>query len=173
MGTGWRRHCLAIALCGLCWAGGVAPVLADTPEEWVELGQRVHGGFGSYIALGVRIGLDARERLQAEPRELAVTYYSGAIAPCPCVVDGIMIATVATPGQGSLQVADRHSPPDTFGVAEIRHRGTGATVRYIIPASAKPLLDEWNATLNAAGRYDAVMGEPAERLFVVEQAQDI
>lgn len=164
----WHRPYLAIALCGLCWAGGVAPGLADTPEEWVELGQRVHGGFGSYIALGVRIGLQPLPGIQPNPRELAVTYYSGAIAPCPCVVDGIMIATVATPGQGSLQVADRPSPPDTFGVAEIRHRSTGATVRYIIPASAKPLLDEWNATLNAAGRYNAVMGEPAERLFIVE-----
>ncbi len=159
---------LAVVLCGLCWWSLPGAAWANTPEQWIELGRQVHGGFGSYIALGIRIGLDARERLNAEPRELAVTYYSGAIAPCPCVVDGIMIATVATPGQGSLQVVDRPSPPDTFGVAEIRHRGTGATVRYIIPASAKPLLDEWNATLDAAGRYDAVIGELAERLFVVE-----
>ncbi len=76
------------------------------------------------------------------------------------------MATVATPGQSSLQVADH--PPDTFGVAEIRHRETGETLRYTIPASAKPLLDEWNAILDAGGRYDAVMGAPTERLYVVE-----
>ncbi|QYO62444.1 hypothetical protein [Leptolyngbya sp. 7M] len=34
----------------------------ETPDQWVELGRRVHGGFGSYIALGIRIGLDAMQR---------------------------------------------------------------------------------------------------------------
>lgn len=53
---------------------------SETPDQWVELGRRVHGGFGSYIALGIRIGLDAMQRLNATPRTLDVTYYSGAIA---------------------------------------------------------------------------------------------
>ena len=37
------------------------------------LGRRMHGGSGSFIPLGIRIGLDAVERLKAKPRELAVT----------------------------------------------------------------------------------------------------
>ncbi|NMF86637.1 hypothetical protein [Nodosilinea sp. P-1105] len=64
-------------------------------------------------------------------------------------------------------MADRPSPPDTFGLVEIQHRSTGEILRYTIPAIARPLLDEWNAFLDAAGRYDAVMGAPAARLFVV------
>jgi len=32
---------------------------AQTPEQWVQWGERVHGGFGSLIALGIRVGLDA------------------------------------------------------------------------------------------------------------------
>jgi hypothetical protein len=37
------------------------PVTAsgETPEEWITLGTRVHGGFGSFIPLGIKIGLDA------------------------------------------------------------------------------------------------------------------
>ena len=97
---------------------------AETPAQWVELGARVHGGFGSYIALGIRIGLDAMQRLDAQPRELEITYYNGLTAPCPCVVDGIMIATVSTPGQNSLHVGSIASPPDTFAIAEIRHMRT-------------------------------------------------
>jgi hypothetical protein len=45
---------------------------AETPEEWVALGARVHGGFGAFIPLGIRIGLDAVKRLDAKPRELTV-----------------------------------------------------------------------------------------------------
>lgn len=44
------------------------------PDEWVRLGERVHGGFGTYVALGIRIGLDAMKRLEAKPRDLDVTY---------------------------------------------------------------------------------------------------
>jgi hypothetical protein len=38
---------------------------AETPDEWVALGARVHGGFGGFIPLGIRIGLDALDRLHA------------------------------------------------------------------------------------------------------------
>lgn len=69
---------LAVVLCGLCWWGLPGLAKANPPEQWIGLGRQMHGGFGSYLALGIRIGLDARERLNAEPRELAVIYYSGA-----------------------------------------------------------------------------------------------
>jgi hypothetical protein len=51
-------------------ASGIAR--AETPDEWVALGARVHGGFGAFIPLGIRIGLDALDRLQAKPREVSV-----------------------------------------------------------------------------------------------------
>jgi hypothetical protein len=53
------------------------PARAETPTEWIELGARVHGAFGAFIPIGIRIGLDAKERIKADPRELAVTYYTG------------------------------------------------------------------------------------------------
>jgi formylmethanofuran dehydrogenase subunit E len=140
----------------------------ETPDQWVELGRRVHGGFGSYIALGIRIGLDAMQRLNADPRTLNVTYYSGAIAPCPCVANGIMIATTSTPGQNLLRVTTTASPEGTFGVVEIRDRKTGKMLRYTIPATTRTQLDAWNQNTTGRQRYDAVMNASEESLFSVE-----
>ena len=58
-----------------------APARAETPEEWIALGARVHGAFGSLIPVGIRIGLDALQRLNAKPREVTVVYYDSDKAP--------------------------------------------------------------------------------------------
>ncbi|WP_017315740.1 formylmethanofuran dehydrogenase subunit E family protein [Mastigocladopsis repens] len=144
-------------------------VQAETPQEWVKLGQRVHGGFGTYIALGIRIGLDAKERLKAQARDLDVTYQDGPNSPCPCVVDGIMIATVATPGQNSLHVLPSKTNAGLFGVVVIKHKKTGESFRYTIPNSARVLLDGWNKDQKGRARYDAVMNASQESLFHVEK----
>src|SRR3954451_19072225 len=87
---------------------------AETPEQWVELLTRVHGGFGSFLATGIRIGEGAMRRLNAKPRELSVVFHQGEGVPCPCPADGVMLAVGASPGQGTLQVAVEKSPPGTF-----------------------------------------------------------
>jgi len=138
---------------------------AETPEEWITLARRVHGGFGSYLSLGIRIGLDATEQLKAKPRELDVTYYDGPSTPCPCVADGLMLATGATPGQGSLRVAPTKSGKGTFGVAIIRNKRTGHTLRYTIPATARASLDWWNKNRDERGRFDEVMKAPEAKMF--------
>src|SRR4030081_2153468 len=81
------------------------PARSETKEQWIELGARVHGAFGAFIPVGIRIGLDAKEKLKADPRGLAVVYYSGEKPPCPCVAGGVMLATGASPGQGTLQIS--------------------------------------------------------------------
>src|SRR5215813_7951498 len=86
------------------------PAQAETPTEWIALGARVHGAFGAFIPIGIRIGLDAKERIKAEPRGLTVTYYTGEKAPCPCIADGVMLATNASPGQGTLVIAPEKAP---------------------------------------------------------------
>ena len=98
-------------VCVLALLLGVVPAQAQTREQWIELGTRIHGGFGVLIPIGIRIGLDAQARFGAEPRGLSVTFYSGERAPCPCVADGVMLATGASPGQGTLQVAVEKAPP--------------------------------------------------------------
>jgi hypothetical protein len=146
---------------------GIADARAETPEEWVRLGARVHGGFGAFIPVGLRIGEDAMKRLNAKPRELAVLYYSGDKVPCPCSVDGIMLALSASPGQGSVQVASEKSPPGTFLVAVIRPRKGGDGLKYTVPISFLPKLGEINRGMSEPlARYRAVMALPD--LFTVE-----
>jgi formylmethanofuran dehydrogenase subunit E len=60
---------------------------------------RVHGGFGAFIPLGIKIGPDAVSRLDAKPRELTVLYYDNDAVPCACCADGVAIATYASVGQ--------------------------------------------------------------------------
>jgi FmdE, Molybdenum formylmethanofuran dehydrogenase operon len=147
----------AVALCAMM------PVTrAETPEQWIALGTRVHGFFGGFIPAGIRIGLDAVSRLKAPPRQLSVVYFSGDGAPCPCIVDGIMLAIRASPGQGTAAVSTVKAPRGLMGMAIIIDRKTGAALRYTIAAdwTAKMLgwnkLDpvaRWNAAMNANGLF--------------------
>jgi len=130
---------------------------AETPDEWVALGARVHGAFGAFIPLGIRIGLDAVQRLHAKPRELAVLYYDSDAAPCACFADGVAIATYASVGQRTLTIATQKAPPGAAAVIVIRPRHGGAGFKYTIPMAALPRLREMNKTLDPRGRYDAVM----------------
>ena len=138
---------------------------AETPDEWIALGARVHGGFGIFIPVGIRIGLDALQRLNAKPREVAVIYYDSDKAPCACVADGIAIATVASVGQRTLQIASEKAPTGSMAVIIIRNKQTGEAVKYTVADSWLPKLAEWNRTLDTRGRYDEVM--KADALFDV------
>ncbi len=143
---------------------------AETPDEWVKLGARVHGGYGAFIPVGIRIGEDAMKRLNAQPRELAVLYYSGEGVPCACSVDGVMLAVSASPGQGSVQVAAEKSPPGTFAVVVIRPRKGGDGLKYTVPISVMPKLGQINSTIqDPLARHSAVMSLPD--LFTVEPAK--
>lgn len=144
-----------------------APGESLSPTQWIDLARRIHGGFGSYLVVGIRIGLDATKRLNAGPRDLSVLYYDGPQAPCPCVADGLMLSTGATPGQGSLRIAPTKTGRDAFGVAVVTHKKTGATLRYTIPQSLTPALDRWNRTQDETGRFEAVMNAPQIQIFSV------
>jgi formylmethanofuran dehydrogenase subunit E len=141
---------------------------AETPDEWVALGARVHGAFGAFIPLGIKIGLDAVSRLNAKPRELSVVYYDSDSSPCACFADGIAIATYASVGQRTVTITPEKAPPGAAAVVVIRPRRGGPGFKYTIPMSALPKLGEMNKTLDPRGRYDAVMA--AEGLFEVEAA---
>jgi formylmethanofuran dehydrogenase subunit E len=146
---------------------GFSPARSETREQWIELGARIHGAFGAFIPVGIRIGLDARERLKADARGLTVTYYNGEKPPCPCVVDGVMIATQASPGQGTLQMASEKAPTGMMAMIVIRNRKTGEGLRYSISDDWLPTILGWNK-LDLAARFDAAMA--AKQLFQSEPA---
>jgi hypothetical protein len=158
-----RSGLLAIAFTAWC-----ATAHAETPEEWIALGARVHGAFGSFIPLGIKIGLDAVNRLNAKPRELAILHYDSHASPCACFADGIAIATYAFVGQRTLTIAPEKAPPGMAAVIVIRPRQGGAGLKYVIPMSALAKLGPMNKDLDPRGRFDAVMA--TEGLFQVEGA---
>ena len=139
---------------------------AEPVSEWISLGTRIHGGFGSFIPVGIRIGNDAMRRLEAKPRDLLVTFYSGPMAPCPCIADGVMLSTGSSPGQGTLLIAADPAPADLLAVVVIKHRTSGVSLRYSVAQRWLPSLLGWNKALDATGRFAAVM--QAENLFAVE-----
>ena len=141
-------------------------VNAETPDEWIALGARVHSGFGALVAVGVKIGLDAVKRLNAGPGDLKVTYYDGDKSPCACAADGIAIATYSSVGQRNLIISPKQAPNEAIAVAVIRPPN-GARLRIHNPC---PLanLRTFNKDLTPREVYDAVMA--ASGLFEVEPA---
>ena len=148
--------------------GVASSARAETKDEWIALGARVHGAFGPFIPVGIRIGLDAKEKLHADPRGLTVTYYNGTKPPCPCVADGIMIATQASPGQGTLQIASEKAPDGLMAVIVIKDRETGEGLRYTISDEWLPKILAWLKS-DPSARYDLAMS--AEGLFQVESVK--
>lgn len=160
------RLCGAMLVSLSLAANGAA---AQTTDEWIELGRRVHGGFGTFIPTGIRIGLDAMQRLEAKPREVTVTYYDSDRAPCACVADGVMIATTASPGQRTLTIAAEKAPGGSMAMVVIRHRKTARAFRYVVPERWLLQLAQWNRTLDERGRWDEVM--KADGLFEVVEVK--
>ena len=132
------------------------------------MGARVHGAFGSFIPLGIKIGLDAVKRLNAKPRELTVLYYDSNSSPCACFADGIAIATYASVGQRTLTISREKAPAGDAAVIVIRPRQGGAGFKYTIPMSTLTKLGPMNKDLDPRGRYDAVMA--TDGLFDVQPA---
>ena len=152
--------------CSRCCCLRRAPA-PKRPRNGSSSARRVHGGFGSFLPVGIRIGEDAMKRLNAKPRELSVVFYQGDGVPCPCPADGVMLAVGASPGQGTLQVAAEKSPPGTFAVVVIRPRKGGDGLKYTVPMSLLPKLGQINSTIqDPLARYNAVMALPD--LFTVE-----
>jgi formylmethanofuran dehydrogenase subunit E len=141
---------------------------SQTKEEWITLGTRVHGAFGPFIPVGIRIGLDAAGKLKAEPRGLTVTYYNGTKPPCPCIADGVMIATRTSPGQGTLQISPEKAPDGVMAVIVIKDRKTGDALKYTITDEWLPKILGWIKS-DPSARYDSAM--TAESLFQVESVK--
>ncbi|MGN6459753.1 MAG: formylmethanofuran dehydrogenase subunit E family protein [Pseudolabrys sp.] len=163
--TRWILWAFALSVSSAIMAPTDTQAQNTPPQEWIEIGTRVHGGFGALIPLGIRIGLDALQRLKASPRGVIVRYRSGEAAPCACVADGIMVATQASPGQGTLKVLDEKAGQGLLLDVEIEDRKIGATLRYRVASHWLPQIVTWNRTFDPAGRYQAVMA--ADGMFEV------
>lgn len=140
---------------------------AQTPQQWVEWGDRLHGGFGSLVALGIRVGRDAMERLGSERRQLSVHYVDGPQSPCACALDGIALAVSASPGQRTLVLDPERGATGLLARVTFRHRPSGRQLTYEVPQTVLPLMQMINQQATGVGRYEAVMGLDAAMLFRV------
>src|SRR5690625_2364447 len=140
---------------------------AQTPEQWTEWGERVHGGFGSLIASGIAVGQDALEQLNADRRQLEVDYSDGPATPCPCVIDGIAIATSASVGQKTLRLSPEQTEADLMAKIVFTHRETGDQVTYVIPQAVLPVMQKINQEDRGVERYHSVMAISPNELFQI------
>jgi pyrimidine-specific ribonucleoside hydrolase len=83
-------------------------------EEWKSaiLTNEMHRHLGAYSLVGVKMGILARELLDADLDELNVIAHTGSDPPESCLIDGLQIATGASLGRGTIQSSGEiHNTP--------------------------------------------------------------
>jgi pyrimidine-specific ribonucleoside hydrolase len=81
-------------------------------EEWkaVVLTNEMHRHLGAYSIVGVKMGILAREILEADLDELMVISYSGLKPPVSCLSDGLQVSTGASLGRGTINTLTVNEP---------------------------------------------------------------
>jgi pyrimidine-specific ribonucleoside hydrolase len=94
-------------------------------EEWnaALLANEFHRHLGIYSIVGVKMGIRAREVLDAGIDELHVMSHSGSTPPLSCLSDGLQVATGASLGRGAISIApDKSDPAAVFIKGNMRLR---------------------------------------------------
>ena len=99
------------------YADDVAQILTPSIErygeqEWQAIVQtnELHGHLGIYATIGAKMGLFARELLNA--RHLHITSYAGQRPPLSCMNDGLQVSTSSTLGHGLIHTTDDRPRPE-------------------------------------------------------------
>ena len=95
-------------------------------EEWKAclLTNELHRHLGMLSIIGAKMGVRAREILEAPFDELDVISFSGYIQPLSCLNDGIQVSTGASLGRGAITVAPLNQP-----VAIFMYKGKKVTLK--------------------------------------------
>jgi pyrimidine-specific ribonucleoside hydrolase len=108
----------------------IAPVVGEIiarhgEEEWKAalLTNELHRHLGIYSLVGVKMGIRAREVLDASLDDLRVESHAGLHPPVSCLTDGLQVSTGASLGRGTICVADGPAGADAvFTRGEVRLR---------------------------------------------------
>ncbi len=93
----------------------VEPIIAKHGlEEWKAclLTNEFHRHLGTYSLIGAKMGIRAREILEAPFDTLEVVSFAGKRPPLSCLSDGIQVATGASLGRGTIQLSDQGPAPE-------------------------------------------------------------
>lgn len=82
-------------------------------EEWIAclLTNELHRHLGGYSIIGAKMGIRAREILDAPFDELSVTSFAGSEPPLSCLNDGLQVSTGASLGRGTITIAAGKNEP--------------------------------------------------------------
>ncbi|MDY6853191.1 MAG: nucleoside hydrolase [Thermodesulfobacteriota bacterium] len=82
-------------------------------EEWNAclLTNEFHRHLGIYSLIGAKMGIRAREILEAPFDKLRVVSFAGNSPPLSCMNDGLQVATGASLGRGAIRVSDDNPRP--------------------------------------------------------------
>ena len=112
-------------------------------EEWKAcfLTNEFHRHLGIYSLIGAKMGIRAREILEAHFDALRVLSFAGTQPPLSCINDGLQVATGASLGRGTIQISDQQPRPE----AAFFYKDQKLTLRV-----TKGLLDGIRAEFEAA-----------------------
>lgn len=82
-------------------------------EEWKAcvLTNELHRHLGTYSLIGAKMGIRAREILDAPLDSVRVISYAGSNPPLSCMNDGLQVSTGASLGRGTISIADGQKRP--------------------------------------------------------------
>lgn len=96
----------------------VAPFVAEIigrhgAEEWKAclITNELHRHLGIYSLVGAKMGIRAREILEAPFDSLNVVSFAGSAPPLSCLNDGLQVSTGASLGRGAIQVTEENKIP--------------------------------------------------------------
>ncbi|MFB0544184.1 MAG: FmdE family protein [Asgard group archaeon] len=84
-------------------------------KKLIKRTEDFHGHVGPFIVTGLKMGLLALEKLNAEKYSgMKVIVETGTTPPMSCIVDGIQMSTGCTLGKGNIEVIPNNKPTVTF-----------------------------------------------------------
>jgi pyrimidine-specific ribonucleoside hydrolase len=112
-------------------------------EEWKAclLTNEFHRHLGTYSLIGAKMGIRAREVLEAPFDAMRVVSFAGTSPPLSCMNDGLQVATGASLGRGTIQIPDQKPQP----AAIFFYKNHKLTLKI-----KKELLDRIRADIEAA-----------------------
>jgi len=108
-------------------------------DSMLEEAARFHGHLGPYLALGLKMGLLAKELLQGDPFSLSAEIHTSTSPPRSCMVDGIQFSSGCTLGKGNIIIKE---DSNLFGIFTRDSRSITIKVRPDIADSLTSLSHE-------------------------------
>ena len=130
------------------------------PEELIQL-KRFHGHLGPYVAVGYRMGLLARQRLEGK---LIAVSFTGSKTPLSCIVDGIQFSSTCTMGKGNIMIHDN-------GEARAHFLSDTTLLDVKLDEDVQKSIDENMSRETEEATAVAIFNAPEEELFVVKAVE--